>query len=222
LFSEQRIRTLQLQTVQNQLQPHFTFNVLNTIGSLIYKDEKESAYEYLNHFSDMLRSALVAGTQTDWMIDEEIRFIKTYLTMENMRFDNKFSFSLEVSSETDISIRIPKLIIQTYVENAIPHGLMHKKVDCSLKVNIDSDTSHIVIVVEDNGIGREAAEKLQKNNGGHGNEILNNYINLYNSIHRTKLSLPSQICLMVKGMHVVPGFRYGYRKIIQKTSVYDE
>jgi len=186
LFSEQRIRTLQLQTVQNQLQPHFTFNVLNTIGSLIYKDEKESAYEYLNHFSDMLRSALVAGTQTDWMIDEEIRFIKTYLTMENMRFDNKFSFSLEVSSETDISIRIPKLIIQTYVENAISHGLMHKKVDCSLKVNIDSDTSHIVIVVEDNGIGREAAEKLQKNNGGHGNEILNNYINLYNSIHRTK------------------------------------
>jgi len=186
IISEQKIHSLQLQSVQNQLQPHFTFNVLNTIGSLIYKNEKETAYEYLNYFSDMLRSTLVSGKQTDWMLDEELRFIETFVAMENLRFDNRFNFILNISSETDISFMIPKLMVQTYVENAISHGLMHKKDDCTLKVNMDTDDSHVVIVVEDNGVGRLASEKLQKDNGGHGNEILNNYMELYNRINKTK------------------------------------
>ncbi len=188
LISEQKIHTLQLQTVQNQLQPHFTFNVLNTIGSLIYKNEKESAYEYLNYFSDMLRSTLMSGNQSDWMIDEEIKFINTYVAMENLRFDNKFDFNLIVSPDIDLSLKVPKLMVQTYVENAVSHGLMHKRSDCKLSVDINSDDSHILIGIEDNGIGRMAAEKLENNHGGYGNEILNNYMEVYNKINKTKFT----------------------------------
>jgi hypothetical protein len=186
LISEQRIHSLQLQTVQNQLQPHFTFNVLNTIGSLIYKNEKESAYEYLNHFSDMLRSTLMSGNQSYWMINEEIKFITTYVAMENLRFDDKFVFDLNVSPEIDLSLKVPKLMVQTYVENAVTHGLMHKRSDCKLSLDIKSGDSHIIIGIEDNGIGRMAAEKLENNHGGYGNEILNNYMEVYNKINKTK------------------------------------
>lgn len=188
MVSEQRIHSLQLQTVQNQLQPHFTFNVLNTIGSLIYKDEKEAAYEYLNHFSDMLRSALVADKQSDWMIDEELRFIKTFVAMENLRFDDRFAFELEIDQGVDISFHLPKLMVQTFVENAVTHGLMHKKEDCRLELSISEDETHIVIVVEDNGIGRKEAAKLQRNHTGRGNSILKNYMEVYNRIHKLKFS----------------------------------
>ncbi len=188
LISEQKIQSLQLQTVQNQLQPHFTFNVLNTIGSLIYKNEKETAYEYLNYFSDMLRSVLVSRKGSDWMIDEEIRFIETYVAMENLRFDSRFIFSLTVSPDTDISARVPRLMVQTFVENAISHGLMHKKDDCRLSVNIEEDDTYVVVTVEDNGIGRFASGKLQRNNAGHGNDIMENYIEVYNKINKTKFN----------------------------------
>lgn len=186
MVSEQRIHSLQLQTVQNQLQPHFTFNVLNTIGSLIYKDEKDTAYEYLNHFSDMLRSALVTGKQTDWMIDEEIKFIKTYVGMENLRFDNRFDFTLEIAPTTDISCYTPKLMVQTFVENAVSHGLMHKKDDCKLLLTINENETHMIIIIEDNGIGRLAAGQLQRNNVGHGSKILEDYMEVYNRINKTK------------------------------------
>ena len=185
MASEQLIQSLHLQSVQNQLQPHFTFNVLNTIGSLIYKDEKDAAYEYLNHFSDMLRSALISGKQADWMIDEELEFIKTYVSMENLRFDDRFDFVLDASPELDISYRVPKLMIQTFVENAISHGLMHKMEDCRLFLSLAEDSSHIIIVVEDNGIGRFESSKLQRNNVGHGNKILQNNMEVYNKINRT-------------------------------------
>ncbi len=186
MVTEQKIHALQLQNVQNQLQPHFTFNVLNTIGSLIYKDEKDAAYEYLNHFSDMLRSALVTGKQADWMIDEELHFIKTYVAMENLRFDNKFDFILEISPNTDISYHVPKLMIQTFVENAISHGLMHKKDDCRLKLTIGEDNKHIIVEIDDNGIGRFESGKLQRNHVGHGNKILENFMEVYNKINKTK------------------------------------
>lgn len=186
LVTEQNIHTLQLQSVQNQLQPHFTFNVLNTIGSLIYKDEKDAAYKYLNHFSDMLRSTLVSRKQTDWMIDEEIEFIRTYVAMENLRFDNRFDFKLEISQDTDISYKVPKLMIQTFVENSISHGLMHKKDDCCLCLTINEDETHIIVVIKDNGIGRLAAGQLQRNNVGHGSRILKEYMEVYNRINKTK------------------------------------
>ena len=79
-------------------------------------------------------------------------------------------------------------MVQTFVENAISHGLMHKKDDCRLSVNIEGDETYIVVTVEDNGIGRFAAGKLQRHNVGHGNDILDNYVEVYNKINRTKFN----------------------------------
>jgi LytS/YehU family sensor histidine kinase len=193
---------LQLQTVQNQLQPHFTFNVLNTIGSMIYKNEKDEAYEYLNYFSDMLRSTLLSSNRPNWQIGEELSFISSYMDMENLRFENKFNYTQSITEGTDLSKLVPKLTIQAFVENAVRHGLMHKQEDCKLAVSILHTADHLVIEVEDNGIGREAAAKLPRQQNGLGNEILDEYINIYNKTSNMKFKLHIEDLLAEDGSGV--------------------
>lgn len=187
--ARQRITALQLQSIQNQLQPHFTFNVLNTIGSMIYKDNKEKAYEYLNYFSDMLRSTLLSRSGSEWQIGEELNFIDTYMEMENLRFDNRFAYSRKIGEGVDLMLLVPKMLIQSFAENSIRHGLMHKKGFCRLMVILEGEQAHVKCVVEDNGIGRDAASKLQRESGGMGNLILQEYLAVYNKLHKVKFDL---------------------------------
>lgn len=181
-----RITELQLQTVQNQLQPHFTFNVLNSIGSMIYKDQKEKAYEYLNYFSDMLRSTLLSRTRPDWQIGEELGFIGTYMAMENLRFDNRFEYVLEIRQGTDMAKLVPKLAIQSFVENAVRHGLMHKEGMGRLSISVGQTKEHLQVDVKDNGIGRLASRNLQRQQNGFGNKILMEYMEIYNRNNKVK------------------------------------
>jgi len=182
----QKIAGLQLQAVQNQLQPHFTFNVLNTIGSMILKADREQAYEYLNYFSDMLRSALLNRSGTEWQTGEELNFISTYMEMENLRFDNRFLYRQQIGQGTDLTRKVPKMSVQSFVENAVRHGLMHREGEGLLQVSVIEDDEHMTFIVEDNGIGREAAGKLQRNGAGMGNRILLEYMEVYNRMSRIK------------------------------------
>ena len=185
-MNQRKISELQLQNVQNQLQPHFTFNVLNTIGSLIYQDKKDKAYEYLNYFSDMLRSTLLSRSSSEWQLGEELSFIGTYMEMENLRFENRFRFRQRIDSGIALKHLVPKMSVQAFVENAIRHGLMHKPENCLLVLKVRTTDTHLEVEVEDNGIGRAAAGKLQRHGSGIGNEILQDYMDVYNRIHKTK------------------------------------
>ena len=181
-----RIAELQLQTVQNQLQPHFTFNVLNSIGSMIYGDRKEQAYEYLNYFSDMLRTTLLSRSRPDWQIGEELGFIGTYMDMENLRFENRFDYVLEIKPGTDLTRHIPKLAVQSFVENAVRHGLLHKEGRGKLSVTVEESKEHLLVRVQDEGIGRVASRSLQRRQSGFGNMILMEYMEIYNKNNKVK------------------------------------
>ena len=180
------ISELQLQAVQNQLQPHFTFNVLNTIGSMIYKNKREEAYDYLNRFSEMLRSTLLSRSKLNWKIREELDFISTYMEMENLRFGNKFQYELIIEKGMDMNLLVPRMIVQSYVENSVKHGLMHNEGKGILKLTLSREKRHLKIIIQDNGIGRKAAAMLERNQSGLGNSILENYIEIYNSYNKTK------------------------------------
>lgn len=188
-INEQKISELQLQTVQNQLQPHFTFNVLNTIGAMIYRDRKEEAYRYLNSFSDILRSVLISRSSAEWSLREELRFINTYVEMENLRFDNKFTYLPSIESEPDLNRLVPKLAVQSVVENAIQHGLLHREGPCILELSVCREGDHMRIMVEDNGIGRKAAAGLQRSKTGLGNQIFSDFMEVYNRTSRIKFKM---------------------------------
>ncbi len=188
-LTQRKIAALQLQTIQNQLQPHFTFNVLNAIGSMIYTNRKEEAYEYLGYFSDMLRSALLLRNEVNWQIGEELSFISSYISMENLRYENKFEYKQQILGEVDIRTLVPKLSVQSFVENAIRHGLVNKKGECLLEVILSESEDHIQVVVKDNGIGRKNAQSYLRTQSGVGNMILQDYIKYYNRTHKIKFSL---------------------------------
>jgi len=188
-IQERRIAELQLQAVQSQLQPHFTFNVLNTIGSMIFQDKKEEAYRYLNSFSDMLRSTLLSRLSPEWPVRDELRFISTYVEMENLRFDNKFSYIPVIGEERVLDNMVPKLAVQSFVENAVHHGLMHKTGDCQLHLRMTVVGDHIRVEVEDNGIGRKAAARKLRHQTGLGNTIFMDFMEVYNSTNKIKFEL---------------------------------
>ncbi|HRZ77687.1 MAG TPA: histidine kinase, partial [Bacteroidales bacterium] len=86
----QRMQSLELLTLKNQVTPHFVFNAINSIGSLIYRDKKEQAYRYLGQFSDLLRSSLTSSNHASVALEEELAFIRNYLELEKLRFDTRF------------------------------------------------------------------------------------------------------------------------------------
>ena len=184
-----RISSLQLESIQNQLQPHFTFNVLNNIGALINRGENELGYKYLNDFSDMLRVVLASSGETNWSIGNELSFIESYLRMENLRYTDKFHHRISVSDPELYSRKTPKLMVQSFVENSIKHGLVHKDGHCRLYIEIEMQTEHTRVVVEDNGIGRKQAAEISRQGSGRGLQILKRYINVYNRNYRTRFSI---------------------------------
>jgi sensor histidine kinase YesM len=156
---------------------------------MIYKEKPDLAYEYLNNFSDLVRSVITNANEINWTIAEEIEFIATYLKLENVRYDNKFEISITNSLLEHESFRMPKLMIQTFVENAIKHGLVHRDAGGRLSLEISRTADHIRFVVTDNGIGRAEAAKLEQSGNRRGLKIVGDYIDFYNRINRDKFVL---------------------------------
>ncbi len=134
----------------------------------------------------MLRSTLLSRSSAEWQIGEELNFISTYIEMENLRFENKFNYSLKILPGTELTRLVPKLMVQAFVENAVRHGLMHRRSDCKLFVTVEQLSEYVKIEVEDNGIGRKASEELQRQHNGLGNEIIADYISFYNRSNKLK------------------------------------
>lgn len=146
---------------QAQMNPHFMFNALNSISGLIAMDQNKSARKALNDLSQMMRMTLDNSSQESIHIEEEIRFLEKYLSVEKAIRSDSFSYNIE--SEI-MDIRIPPMIIQPFVENAIIHGvssLQDRKGHVSISLN--EDKSYISITIKDNGVGRSAKKKSHSN-----------------------------------------------------------
>lgn len=162
---KQDLAESRLTALRSQMNPHFMFNALNSIQEYIVMNEKKLAEEYLGKFADLMRIYLDQGRTRTISLAEEIRAMKLYLELEQLRFEDSLSATVTIDSALlPDSIFIPSMIVQPYVENALKHGLLHKEGERILKVHFkgSEDGSMIHCIVEDNGIGREKAAEIRK------------------------------------------------------------
>ncbi|MCB2206653.1 MAG: histidine kinase [Bacteroidetes bacterium] len=184
---ENRMNALQLKTIKSQMDPHFMFNALNSISNNILQNEKDIAYKYLIKFSSLLRSLFNKADDLTITIQEELNFVQNYLELEQFRFKGGFSYEIETEPNMDLSIQVPRMLFQLFVENAIKHGIRHRKdnegqIVISLKMNAKS----IIATIEDNGIGRKEA-KSHKDGHGKGLKVIDEMIALYENIAGKKV-----------------------------------
>lgn len=179
--ARKQIASLQLKVLRNQMNPHFTMNILNSIGSLYGSNKIEEAELALGKYAKLLRIALMSSDSILESIENELAFITSYLELEKIRFNGQLKFLVKVSDEIDTTITIPKMLIHTFVENAIKHGIkpvIHKrKGDISVLVRLQQSRLHIEIT--DNGAGIRNSEKTKGYSTGKGLVILNDMIELF-------------------------------------------
>ncbi len=180
---KQRLVTLQLQGIKAQLDPHFTFNTLNSIASLIYLEERQAAYDYMIKFTELLRGMLNDAERIYRSLGEELEFLTTYLDLEKLRFGEKLKYEIEIGDSVSQKEQVPKLVLQTFAENAIKHGIMPKAEGGSLKIRIEQENDYLKITVEDDGIGREAAAG-HSNSTGRGLKITGEFYDILNQINK--------------------------------------
>jgi len=163
LALEKQYRDSELKALKAQMNPHFIFNVLNSIQEFIVLNEKDMASEYLATFAELIRSYLHFSNQGHITIAEETETIKKYMQLESLRFGEKFTYNVSVQNKELSECKIPTMIIQPYVENAIKHGLFNKEGKQELSVSIRrNDDKSIQVNIVDNGIGREKAREIKE------------------------------------------------------------
>tara|TARA_R110002049_G_scaffold114098_2_gene265107 strand:- start:7640 stop:8953 length:1314 start_codon:yes stop_codon:yes gene_type:complete len=160
---EKKMAEMKVTSLRNQMNPHFIFNSLNSIKRYIIDSEKENAVYYLNKFSKLIRLILSSSMEEVISLKDELETITLYVNIENIRFNNEIEFMLEVDENIDQdSTKIPSLILQPFVENAIWHGLSLRELNKKLKIKIESEgNSHLKIDIIDNGIGRERSAEIK-------------------------------------------------------------
>lgn len=160
---EKNLRNSMLTSIRAQMNPHFFYNALNTIQSFIFSDEKRNASTYLVKLSKLTRMILEMSEKETISLDEETEALKLYLELEKMRFSNDFNYEIRIGKEVDGElIKIPSMIVQPYIENAVKHGLLHKKGFKNLLIEFEKTDGILCITIDDNGIGREKAEALNQ------------------------------------------------------------
>lgn len=152
-----------LKSIKAQMNPHFFYNALNTIQAYIFTNDKAKANNYLAKFSKLTRVILEQSEKETITLGEEIESLTLYLDLEKMRFKEGFEYTIkEKTTNHKDNIEFPPMLIQPYVENAIKHGLLHKETDKKLEIAFEEHNNHLVISIDDNGIGRKRSEELNK------------------------------------------------------------
>lgn len=159
---KQRATELEMKALRAQMNPHFIFNSLNSINNFILRNEKEYASEYLIKFSKLIRRILENSMRPLISLDEELEALTLYIELEALRFKHSFKHEIRYSNDLDtLSIKVPPLILQPFVENAIHHGLIPKNAPGHLLVDIWEKDDRLLFMIKDDGIGREQAGILR-------------------------------------------------------------
>ncbi|MGZ5191481.1 MAG: histidine kinase, partial [Flavisolibacter sp.] len=183
---KQKIAETEMTALRAQMNPHFIFNCLNSIDNLIQNGEKEKATTYLAKFAKLIRAILENSKSNTIPCWKDLETLKLYLELEEFRCDKKFSYQLNIASEIlQGDYKVPPMIIQPYVENAILHGLLNKDTGTRrLAIDVSVEKNHINYSIEDTGIGRKQAEVYKQLNKPNyqsmGLDITRDRINLFN------------------------------------------
>jgi PAS domain S-box-containing protein len=163
--ANQKIADLKVLALRSVMNPHFIFNVLSSIQYFITRNDELNAINYLTSFSKLMRTVLTRSVADSVTLQDEIQLLKDYVHLERLRFEDKFDFTVTYDEDLDTEdMRLPSLLVQPYVENAILHGLYNKEGRGLLVVKVSVDESFLVFEIQDDGIGRDAAQKISQKN----------------------------------------------------------
>jgi len=164
-YIQHQLDTIQLKALKSQMNPHFIFNSLNSIQELILQQEKESAYNYISKFALLVRKILHHSDKEYIDFEDEVNILKVYLQLEQLRFKKGFIF--EIIAKNIADVEIPPMLIQPFVENALKHGLLHKKGDKNLLISFELVKDLLYCTIEDNGIGRQKSNDIKNRQKKH-------------------------------------------------------
>ncbi len=160
----QKIAETEIAALKAQMNPHFIFNCINSIDAFIHSNDKYNATLYLNKFARLLRNVLDSSKATTVNLADDVKTLKLYIELEELRHDHKFNTSFSIDEYLlQGDFNVPPLIVQPFVENAILHGLGHRQgQNGHLQISIRKVADNIEYTITDNGIGRDAAAKINK------------------------------------------------------------
>lgn len=164
LSLEKRLKISEITAIKAQMNPHFMFNALNSIQDLIMLKDIRSSNEYLGMFSDLMRKTLEFSSKNYIALTDEIDILELYLELEKLRFGHEFTVVINHDFTKDQlqEIKIPSMLLQPYVENAIKHGLLHKKGSKELTINFKMNNTALICEVIDNGVGRKKSAEIKE------------------------------------------------------------
>ncbi len=159
--ANQKMSELKVMALRAAMNPHFIFNSLTSIQYFVAKNDRTNALNYLSCFSKLLRGILNSTMENKIPLSEELSLLKYYVSLEMLRFENKFEVTYDIDPTIDLSnIRIPSMLIQPYVENAILHGLYNRQEKGLLKITLRGQGDGLLFQVEDSGVGRAEAARI--------------------------------------------------------------
>lgn len=160
-----RLLDLELRALYSQINPHFIFNTLSSALFFINKKNFDEAYNHVSKFSKLLRSYLNSSQERYVTLAHEIGMLRNYIELQQIRFEEKFDYDITVDNKIPVdNIKIPSLLLQPLVENAINHGLFHLKQKGRLLISFrqGKNSNEMVCTIDDNGIGRQRAAEIKK------------------------------------------------------------
>ncbi|OSZ79507.1 hypothetical protein CAP35_15035 [Chitinophagaceae bacterium IBVUCB1] len=160
-----RLLDLELRAVYSQINPHFIFNTLSSALFFINKKNFEEAYTHVSKFSKLLRSYLNSSQERYVTLSHEISMLRNYIELQQIRFEEKFAYDITVDNKIPAdNIKIPSLLLQPLVENAINHGLFHLKRKGELHISFmqGKNNNELICTIDDDGVGRERAAEIKE------------------------------------------------------------
>ena len=192
---EKKIAETEMVALRAQMNPHFIFNVLNSINKYILVNEGAKASHYLTQFSRLIRQVLENSKSSKVTLESDLQALQLYINMEKLRFEERFTCNIEIDKNIDQQFtQLPPLLIQPYAENAIWHGLMQKETPGHLEIIITQPQENTLqIIIKDNGIGRKKAVVLQSKSAtihkSFGMQITKDRIDIVNKIFRMQATV---------------------------------
>jgi ligand-binding sensor domain-containing protein len=200
LVFKSKLLALEQQTLNASMNRHFIFNALNSIQYYINTQDRLSANRYLTSFAKLIRKNLDSSISGSGLVTlaDEIERLELYISLEHMRFQEKFEYKINVAGSIDVeSVKIPAMILQPFVENSIWHGILPQKEGGLIEVNITDSEKGILFEIMDNGIGYDISQSKKTDNLHHskGMLITNGRIDLLKKANEKKMSIkgPFQI-----------------------------
>ena len=155
---------LEQQAFTSLMNPHFIFNALNSIQHYINVQDRQNANRYLSDFASLIRKNFEAAQQSFIPLEQEMENIRIYLRLEQMRFNDRFSYEVIIDENLDLdNWMIPTMMLQPFLENALLHGIMPSTIDGQLTIELKEQDKNLVITITDNGIGMANSQALKEN-----------------------------------------------------------